>query len=131
MTAAQPGEVWDNTGGDSPDEKPHNWSLAKTPWPTGPFDGLHFLFPADDPRSVVLLRTQQTMDLGDKGRWVLLEESEVKAVLHLRTCRSTHVFERDGGKIEPFTAHCILQAGHTGSHGNGYYTWVPELIVVK
>lgn len=123
--------VYDNTGGESPDEKPRNWSDAKTPWPTGPFNGIHFLFPTDDPRGALLKRAEQKLDLGGKERWVMVTEDEIKAVLHLRTCRSTHVFDRDGGKIEPFTAYCILQAGHTGSHGNGYFTWKPELIVGK
>lgn len=123
-------EVWDNTGGDSPDEKTRRWGDAKTPWPVGPFDGLEYLFPTDDPRSTVLLRAKQRMDLGDKGRWVLVEESEIDALLRLRICRSTHVFSSEIGLTKPFTAHCIFQAGHTGYHSNGYYTWEPQLIVV-
>ncbi len=131
MTSSEATQVWDNTGSDSPDLKPTNWSLAKTPWPTGPFENVIYLFPPDDPRSALIKRAEQRLLLDSQEAWVLVKESEIKAILHLRTCRSTHVFDRDGGKIEPFTAHCILQAGHTGSHGNGYFTWKPELIVVK
>lgn len=123
-------EVWDNTGGEKQGEKPHSWSNAKTPWPTGPFESIHNLFPADDPRCALLKRAGQRLVLDGQESWVLVKESEIKATLHLRVCRSTHVFERDDGPIKPFTAYCILQAGHTCSHSNGYFMWKPELIVV-
>ncbi len=124
-------KVWDNTGGESPDEKPHNWSHAKTPWPTGPFDGIEYLFPPDDPRSRILLRAKQRMDLGDKGRWVLVEEFEITAILNLRICRSSHTFApAELDLTHDFTAYCVLQAGHAGHHSNGTLRWRPQLIVV-
>lgn len=130
MSESENTEVWDNTGGESPDEKPKSWSNAKTPWPTGPFNGVNNIFPKDDPRSAVLKRTEQRMDLGDKGRWVLVEEDEINAILHLRICRSSHTFTpKELDLTHDFTAYCILQAGHVGSHTNGAIHWKPELIV--
>ena len=131
MTSEQLGEVWDNTGGSSPDEKPHNLSHVKTPWPTEPFDRIDYLFHDDDPRSALLKRAEQKLNLGGKERWIMVTEDEVRAILHLRTCRSTHVFGREIGLTKPFTAFCVHQAGHTNQHSNGYYTWNPELIAVK
>ena len=131
MSDSESTEVWNNTGGDSPDEKPRSWSDDKNPWPTGSLVSINFLFSADEPRSTLFICTHHTMDFCVKGKWVLVEEDEIKAILSLRICRSSHTFApKELDLTHDFTAYCVLQAGHVGSHSNGVLYWKPELIVV-
>ena len=113
-------ETWDNTGGQDPDVKP-SWWQAAADWPIGPFDGMPYR--DGDP----LHTLAAALKAPQRDGYVLVKVEEIKAVLNRRTCRSTHVFDRDeDGPMAPRTFHCIYEAGHRGHHGNGYYNWAPQ-----
>ncbi len=128
--------VFDNTGGPSPNET-IGWYQSKLPWPSGPLSCLlrhqgpvhrPGLFNDDDPREALRKRLRH---IGPDD-YVIVKASEIEAVYQMRICRSTHDFDRDeDGPTAVHTAYCILEAGHTRRHTNGYHSWDAEQIPVK
>lgn len=113
---------YDNTGGPSPDEQVNPNSIRKEcflPWPAGTLSPIPF--EAGDPREALQKRLSST----NREGWVMALAEEVKDVCKRQAiCRSTAVFDSDeDGAMPPRIFYCILDAGHTHRHTNGYHYW--------
>jgi len=111
---------YDNTGGPSPSKKVNpNAFITECflPWPAGEL--VSTSFDDNDPRQ--LLRDR--LKAGTVEGWALVRPDTIKAVYEMRICRSTAVFGCDDGSLTPMIFHCVLEAGHTHGHTNGYHTW--------
>ncbi len=112
---------YDNTGGPSPSERVRtNAAITECflPWPAGGLSPMHF--GEGDPRQVLL----DHLPAANRDGWIMVQRREVEAVCTMRVCRSTAVFDSDEDGSRPARMfYCMLEAGHTRGHTNGYHTW--------
>lgn len=85
--------------------------------PTGDYVGT---FHRTDPRTILA----NAIRTGGRDGYVMVKVDEIRAVIRMRVCRSSQVFNGDeDGSMQPMLAHCVLKAGHHDDHSNGYFSW--------
>ena len=112
---------YDNTGGPSKTRGVNPDAFIREcflPWPAGKL--VEMPFGDKDPREILRSR----LSSGQAEGWVLVRPDTIKAVCEMRVCRSTAVFDQDeDGSTPPNIFYCVLEAGHTHRHTNGYHYW--------